>query len=298
MPNIFNVRIKPGFWKFEPAPKSVSGFLKPVCGGVALTLAFLFSACEEQPIAIPDLSVGKRKVLVEELTGVRCPNCPDGTRALVDLQKQFGKDNIIIVGVHAAGTFSVPFPENKSDYRFKEAQEMADFLGQPEGFPTAAINRAQKAGGNSLFLLFPDWAGTVADEFNKDYGLGVFLAHSFDPRSRELRIEINLAPEQKISGETRLTVLITQDSIVDAQQDRSKKVLEYTHRHVLRGLVTQPKGELIAEPLNALALITKRFTYKLPVGWDERKCSIVAFAHRGGATDKAVLQAAEEKVLK
>jgi hypothetical protein len=27
---------------------------------------FLFSACEERPIEIPDLSVGKRRVLVEE----------------------------------------------------------------------------------------------------------------------------------------------------------------------------------------------------------------------------------------
>jgi Outer membrane protein Omp28 len=268
----------------------------PLVGVAAVALLLFVSACEEKPIVIPDLSVGKRKVLVEELTGVRCPNCPDGTRALVDLQKQFGKENIIIVGVHAAGTFSVPFAENKSDYRFKEAQEMADFLGQPEGFPTAAINRTQKAGGNSLFLLFPDWASAVTDAFNKDYGLGVFLVRNFDARSRELNLEINLAPEQKLTGENRLTVLITQDSIVDAQQDRTKKVLEYAHRHVLRGFITQPKGDPVAEPLDALALITKRYVFKIPPDWDERKCSIVAFVHRGGASDKEVLQAAEKKV--
>ena len=66
-----------------------------------------FSACNEEPILIPDpnLNVTGRTVLVEEVTGIRCQNCPIGTQTLVALQQQYGKDKLVVVSIHAAGFF-------------------------------------------------------------------------------------------------------------------------------------------------------------------------------------------------
>jgi len=100
-----------------------------------------------------------------------------------------------------------------------------------------------------------------------------------------------LAPES-------FTVVITQDSIVYLQNDNGKLIKEYMHRHVLRDVISQPTGNDITEALTGGALISKTFSYKLPIEWDAKHCSVVAFVHQPGPDDKIVLQAAEEHVIK
>ncbi len=106
----------------------------------SLAALMFITACKEQPIIIPDLNVTGRTVLVEEITGVRCTNCPTGTQTLVAMQQQYGADRLVVVSIHAAGPFSVPYT-NQEDYRSAEIQELADYIGQYFGFPTASIDR-------------------------------------------------------------------------------------------------------------------------------------------------------------
>ncbi len=268
---------------------------------LALVLLTLVMGCKEQPLTIPELTVGKRHVLVEELTGVRCQNCPDGTRELISLQNQLGAENLIVVSIHAAGNYSDPYttvPANQYDFRFPDAQAMADYIGEAEGFPTAAVDRRLIDGNTSLFVFRTTWTGLIADDLAKDYGLGLFLNDDYDPATRQLNIALNIAPEKTLPGENRLTVVITQDSIVDVQQDGAVRKPAYIHRHVLRQIVTAPTGDLISEPLTANGLVRKNYSVILPETFDDKHCTVVAYVHRGGATDKEVLQVEEAAVLK
>lgn len=257
----------------------------------------LFWGCEEKPITIPKLSVGARKVLVEELTGVRCQNCPDGAAILANLGKQLG-ENLIVISVHAAGTYSVPYPENKYDFRTPKGTEMADYLGKPDGYPSASVNRRLVPPETVIYLGPNYWNGIIGEELSKAPAIGVFLETAFNAVNRQLDIDVNLTPEQDLSGEHRLTVVITQDSIQDMQLWGVDKIPDYTHRHVLREVVTQATGEVIAEPLTGTSVVKKHFTLTLPAAWDEKHCNVVAFVHRGGNPDKEILQAAEEHVVK
>ncbi len=277
--------------------------MKQVSTTPLLTLALLVSlfGCKEQALNIPELTVGKRHVLVEELTGVRCQNCPDGTRELVSLQNQLGAENLVVVSIHAAGNYSDPYttvPANQYDFRFPEAQAMASYIGEAEGFPTATINRQLVAGNTSLFVFRAAWAGIIADELEQDYGLGLFLNDQYDPATRQLNISLNIASEKNLPGENRLTVLITQDSIVDVQQDGAVRKPAYIHRHVLRQVVSAPTGDLITEPLTANGLVRKTYSLTLPETFQAERCTVVAFVHHGGNPDKVVLQVTEASVLK
>ncbi len=274
--------------------------MKQILSFSAFLAALFLLGCEEKPIVIPDLQAGARKVLVEELTGVRCQNCPDGARELLGLQATFGKENLIIVSVHAAGSFSVPYtsnPANQYDFRFEKATEMANFIGVAEGYPTASINRQLLAGGMSLFSPRSAWPGMVADEFNEDFGLDLFLNTTYNQTSRQLDLSLNLAPAATLAGENRVTVMITQDSIVDVQLDGTTKVPNYIHRHVLRHIVTKADGEIISEPLKAGDLVNKTFSVTLDPAWDAKHCSVIAFVHHGGNPDKEVLQVVEKHVV-
>lgn len=263
--------------------------------------AIAFWGCEERELTIPELSVGARRVLVEELTGVKCTNCPDGTNLLVDLQNTYGAENLVVVAVHYAPGFNDPYTganASKYDFKTEDGTAMAKYVGTFEGAPSAAIARILPPNATSTFLLPPsEWPGYITAEFAKDYKLGLFVVNEYDPLTRKLDIKVNIAPEATLTGDHRLTVVITQDSIVDVQNVYGVVVKDYVHRHVLRDVVTAPTGNDIAEPLTGGALISKNFSLVLPADWDERHCSVVAFVHHNGTPDKEVLQVTEAHVV-
>jgi thiol-disulfide isomerase/thioredoxin len=242
-------------------------------------------------------------VLVEEATGVRCPNCPVGTQTLVALQQQYGKDKLIVVSLHAASAnFLVPFASSQYDFRSSEVQELASYIGPQEGLPTAAINRRILPTEISPFITpHTRWGGEVAQDLQQDASMAISIANNFDPASRALNIKVDILPDQALSGEFRLTVLIAQDSIRDPQLNGNTLVSNYVHRHIARDIVSAPSGDVITEAFEAGSLITRNYTVTLPdgpTGFDEKHCSVVAFVHRGGNANKEVLQAAEKYVIK
>lgn len=265
-----------------------------------LTVLF-FLGCKEKPIVIPDLQAGDRRVLVEELTGVRCQACPDGARELLTLQETYGKENLIIVSVHAAIPFSNPYtsaPANLYDFRFDKAYELSDFIGSSdEGYPTASVNRQILPGAMSPFSPRSAWPGLMVQEFNEDFGLDMFMNTAYNETTRQLDISLNLAPAATLPGENRITVMITQDSIVDVQLDGNTKIPNYVHRHVLRHIVTKSDGNILTKPLEAGGLVTETFSVTMDSAWDAKHCSVVALVHHGGNPDKEVLQVVEKHVV-
>jgi len=274
---------------------------KIVC---ALLFAAFLSGCEEKWVVItPDGSSGgnnpgeqKRVVLAEELTGVRCPNCPEGTEALVDLDDQYG-EQLVVVSIHAALGYDQPYPSSLYDFRTSKGTEMANYIGSAIFFPTAAINRRIVPPETEPYLPRQQWAGIIGEELAKPLSVGLELETTYNAGSRKLDISADITPAEDLSGEHRITILITQDSIVDVQKVELVSVPNYVHRHVLRSIVTQATGDIISESLVTGGTVTKTFSINLPAAWEAKHCSVVAFIHRGGDPNKEVLQAAEKHVV-
>ena len=237
-----------------------------------------------------------RRVVVEELTGVRCPNCPEGTATLVGLGDQYG-EQLIVVSIHAAVGYDQPYAESKYDFRTADGTSMANFIGAAQGFPSAAVNRRIVPPETEAYLPRTAWAGIIGEELVEVPQIDIKLKNTYTGASRKLDIDVDLIPTVDLSGEHRLTVLITQDSIVDYQKVNLEKVPNYVHRHVMRDILTQPTGDIISEALVQDVVVKKNFSINLPAGWDEKHCSVVAFVHHGTTPDKEVLQAAEAHVI-
>jgi len=269
-----------------------------------LLFAVLLSGCEEKWVVItPSSNSGgnnpgeqKRVVLAEELTGVRCPNCPEGTAALVDLDNQYG-EQLVVVSIHAALGYDLPYNNSLYDFRTGKGTELANYIGSAIFFPTAAINRRIVSPETEPYLPRQQWAGIIDEELNKPLTVGIDLTSTYNAGSRKLDINADITPVEDLSGEYRLTVLITQDSIVDVQKVELVTVPNYVHRHILRSIVTQATGDVISEPLLTDETVKKTFSITLPADWEAKHCSIVAFVHRGGNPNKEVLQAAEKHVI-
>jgi hypothetical protein len=171
------------------------------------------------------LSGGTRRVVAEEATGVRCPQCPDGTRTLTSLQQTFKAEGreLIVISIHAAQNFSVPWSSSQYDFRSPDAQALVGTIGPLEGFPSSAIDRRLLANETSTFVNpHTRWEGVIREDFAKDYGLEVAIDNNYNPATRQLGIylDLDVYGSKTLTGENYLTVLITQDSIVDVQDDK------------------------------------------------------------------------------
>jgi len=108
---------------------------------VLFGMILFFSACEEQMVVIPiDPTITSGKVvLVEELTGVSCPNCPAGSARLEGMLQTF-PNNLVVVGIHG-GFLAEPVSDSKYDLRSDAGVHLDQFLKDYLGKPSAYFNR-------------------------------------------------------------------------------------------------------------------------------------------------------------
>jgi thiol-disulfide isomerase/thioredoxin len=254
-----------------------------------IVLSSLF-ACREIAPTIPPL--GDKKVLVEEFTGVRCVNCPAGASELEDLKALYG-DRLVIVSIHA-GDFSPPYTDSKFDFRTGEGTEIEKFLGSPIGYPTAVINRRKFTGQERLTVFRTTWAGFISEESKGSSVLTLGFVKNLNKATRELSLDVKVVPSQILQGDIRLSVMLTENGVKDQQETPQGKKADYTHKHILRKMLTKFDGDplSISSPNEP---ISKNFSLKIPDNWVVDNCQIVAFVHKNGS-EKDVLQVNEIKI--
>lgn len=267
-----------------------------------------FSACDEiaptvtgsmggpeEPNPVEDQ---KRQVIIEEFTGVRCVQCPAGSSFIQDLLSIHG-EQLVAVSIHA-GDFSPPYPASQYDFRTEEGNQLLTYLDEPFGFPSASVDRKLFLGKIRLQLGQGDWAGFIASELEIAPKVRINIEPTFDAGTRKLTAEVTLYVDQAITDpDVRLSIMLTESEIHDLQikPGSSTPVPDYTHRHVLRDMLTPFSGDPITEPLGQGAQITKSFSFTMPAEWKEENCEIVAIVSLAGAS-KEVLQAHQVHVVK
>ena len=76
--------------------------------------------------------------LIEEFTGVRCVNCPQGHEVVAEILDLY--PNLVqAVGIHA-GSLATPYPESTHDFRTDSGDYIHNFFNV-SGTPSAMINR-------------------------------------------------------------------------------------------------------------------------------------------------------------
>ncbi|TVQ47635.1 MAG: hypothetical protein EA362_06480 [Saprospirales bacterium] len=246
------------------------------------SVLILFSACDEKEVLIPDfvLPDSDRVVVIEELTGVRCPNCPGGSRELKRIQEQFG-DNVAIVGIHS-NILANPFPNSKYDFRAPFNDQIQDYLGLPIGKPSAYINRRFFSNENNRAIpTVGSWAGYVAQELESFATLEIDASHNFNPESRELDISLIINAKSLLEGRYQLTVYLTESGIIDPQLDQTVGVIEeYVHNFVLREVLTNVTGDVLPDVLNPDQPINRAFNFTIPEEdgwWNVSNMNAIAF---------------------
>lgn len=265
-------------------------------------LLLVGSGCEEIPPEIPPIQPpsGTKNVMIEEFSGVQCPNCPVGDAQISNLQSLYG-DRVIAVTMHAyvTGVLSAPMSDSRFDFRTDAAEAIIKNLGLPTGIPAASVNRVLFEGESALLSPPNQWADKVDEELEKEARVEINLQANYEPETRELRIDVRVIAQENISGPTRLHMGLMEDGMIDKQIDGVTKIEEYEHNHILRDYITDYLGDNISSDMALGETWNRSYTYTLPEGdgwWVPENITVFGFVSQNFDDKKDILQATKVKV--
>ena len=199
----------------------------------------------------------KKGILIEEFTGVRCPNCPDGHRVANEIYNGY-RGQVYLVNVHTHAYVSTQKGNNLST----QAGEEIGNCFRPSAFPCAVINR--HVFQNGAYTYVRDGWPTLTKKIKNDIApVNLFLESSYDDNTRELTVHVEgYSTIDNSDKDMRLSVFLTQDYI-HASQAGAENSRDYTHMHVLRDYITSTDGDVI-ESKAAGEYFSSDYTYTLP----------------------------------
>lgn len=249
-------------------------------------------ACDEQRRIIePFVPAGDRIVLLEEFTGKGCTNCPKGSREIDNLLVQF-PENLVVVSLHA-GFFADPtvFPLGQYDLRTDEGEFLFSYLGPNLGYPSGVVNRVPRSGDMQIGLN--QWASAITHDIQEQPTIDISLTKVYDPATRALSVTVEGIGRTAVSGEIRVSVMLTESGIIDAQDDIEAGgiVQDYNHKHVLRDMLTPAAGAPVLTNIAVGQTFSQTYTSTLPENWIATSMEVIAFVSVVNGSNFPVLQA-------
>lgn len=225
-------------------------------------LLFNITSCDivEDPYLIDnnpnpsDTNTFVKKVLIEDFTGHRCPNCPAAAEELAALQNFYG-DRVIGIAIHPSSqAFSTPSPLTSSSYTYDFRTEFGDEIDNifeitTVGLPRGMINRT---GFDTDHQLGKDeWSSVVQTELAKAPIFGITLSSDVSSGNGTISVtaealtNINLDKIHKLE-DYKIVICLTENNIIQWQKDNTSGDIEdYEHNHVLRAMLNTTFGESI-----------------------------------------------------
>ncbi len=245
----------------------------------------------ESPAATPESKI----VLIEEFTGVRCPNCPQGHDIIANI-KSANPNKVVSVSMHPINSLGAPYSFSVQDFRSPKAQSLFDYLGQIGLEPAAGIDRKIFGGESKILLDKNKWTNYVNQELTATTPVNIMLDKSYDSTNRELTIVVELHYTSAVTEQNKVTVMLLESDIVTAQLDGTEIDTFYNHKDIMRDVISDTQGDLLTATLEQGRVIRKVYKKVLDALWKPENMFILAYVHEF-QNSKVVYQAKEIHVL-
>lgn len=274
-------------------------------------LTIFFMGCEEEP---PFIDTTPRKnilkdttyittnlppaqdkvVVVEDISGVNCVNCP-AAAVKAEALKDANPTRVAVVTLlptkNILGTFTDP-KGIYADLGTPKVDQLISFTSIPSGLPSGMINRHDN--GNGITMPYQLWDNPMAIELAKSTVVNIDLSSSYNDANRELIISSNVIYTANHSDSLQdLTIMLVESDIIGKQKDRTGDVPDYVFKHVLRDFATNAVGDPLNAKIEEGRVFEKQFSLTLDPSWDISNCEIIAMVH--SRSDKTIYQAAFKK---
>jgi len=234
-----------------------------------------------------------KTILIEEYTGHKCSNCPNGSRIIENIIDTYC-DHIIVLACHPFNQdFTSPNDSGAlaTDFRTNETTEIGEEFGF-WGFPSALLNRINNGKFFQPFELSSEIHNLLFDENNNPIPPDLDIKISFSSGSSPIITTVEIEKLNELNGEYKLAVVVSEDFIVSGQYDGNELIEDYEHNHVYRSAINGTWGE----PINLTEkTIVKNYDLINPNEINDiSNCTIVAYVYNNET--KEIIQAAKKKI--
>ncbi|MEO8068896.1 MAG: Omp28-related outer membrane protein [Flavobacteriales bacterium] len=278
---------------------------------LSLSLVFGLTGCDE--IVEPDNPVpgpcagggngfGFRRVLLEDLTGFRCPNCPAAGDVAKQLEGIYCGD-VVVVAVHCTTPFASPTttPPDPFSTDFRTvAGEAYVTTFQPPGLPNGLVSRKEYDG--SVVVGPSAWSSAVAVLLGQPAEFEVaFDTVIYDAGTETLDLKVKVDALTSNTGDYNVVVYLLESDVIEGQLDNRVPggiVYPYTHNHMLRDNINGTWGtQAFTGTITAGQSTTLSFDdYVLAATvLEPANCSLVAYIYR--VDNDEVMQVSEQELI-
>jgi hypothetical protein len=243
-----------------------------------------------------------KNVLIEMFTGVQCINCPQGDAILAGLITQY-PSTVIGIAMHSTkepAALDDSMPDSKQFLGCADAQTIVSQFGDPGVRPMGSVNRISHISTLTNALSIYDdrstWNGSTQTEFAKITPVNVVLSASYTPATQGVLAVITLHYNNAAStlpDSNKLSVFLTEDSIVTAQLDGNSNDTFYVHNWIMRKAISNPLGDIIYATTTPGTVTRLVYQYTIPSHsiWNPAHMHIVAFVQKYLNNQSDILQA-------
>jgi len=227
----------------------------------------------------------KRCVLIEDFTGQNCVFCPYATDVIETLQKQYGADTVIAVGIHS-GKFGVYPSDGVVGLRTATGDEYYNYW-KIQSQPNGVVDRSYGV------MDYTMWTAIVNYDLQQTPPVSLSVNNTYNKADGSVDINVQaIGTTGTTTG--KLQVWVVEDSIKAYQimPPQGTRNDNYIHNHVFRAAVNGTWGDdvNVAEG----EVVDRTYHYQLDSKWQPRHLYIVAFVYNSNgvcqATRKAVIE--------
>ena len=231
-------------------------------------------------------------ILIEDLTGVRCPNCVDAASKAKQLKAQ-NSDRVVVVGVYTLQPTNLTFPHTGDvDLRTEEATNLyTNIYGSPP-LPGGGVNRKIHNGQTSINHSFSQWASSVQSELSLKSQINL-NATSSKLNDSTLNLKADITFMEAMSGQVFISIMLLENDLEAVQSSPSGDIEDYVHEHVLRDMYTPYNGTPLFKDAEKGRYLEAEWTLQIPSHVNIANSSVVILINRNDAENKEVLQCLE-----
>jgi len=221
-------------------------------------------------------------VILEEFTGVNCPNCPGGHQTAANMITNY-PGQVIVQAYHPSNSnFTTP-GSGEPDLRrsYLDGFYSSSYIGS-RFMPSALVNRREWGNPAEKAVGQGSWESSAQTIMAEASPVNVGVVSMYDANANTLTVDVEVYYTADVSNPTTIYVHLLEDGIIAAQSGNGGGQ-NYEHKHIFRENISSGAwGDPIAGPTNTGYLFADQYTFDLsnaidPI--DVTKATVVAFVY-------------------
>jgi len=228
-----------------------------------------------------NITATPKKVLISDFTGVRCPNCPKAALKIHELDSMY-PGRVVALAYHIKDNpLTTPY-FSTADYRTDAATQIYNNLGKSLGLPSGAINQKKYPSETNILVGIDKWISYTQAELTLNSPINITITTKAHPTQLNTYIiQIKSEYSDAVPGKNYLSIAVSESGMVSPQKLPTGEIDSfYTHKHVLRTMLTDPSGMLLMENPEKNRVFIKEFKLVVSSDWNEDDIDIVAYIHK------------------